>query len=123
MIKDFGELENYQMPGSRTYNALKSTDRFKDFGASDKLREYATWQVLANKYGAQDAISNLETSMIDYAHNHEGGKEWISDVFLNNSQKNENKVQDNALCDATIGIADDDEGGGDSQLPSGATYL
>lgn len=80
---EFGEVEDYQLPGSRTYNALKSTDRFKDFGASDKLKEYVTWQVLANKYGTQDAISNLETSMIDYAHAHEDFGDWASDVFLN----------------------------------------
>ncbi|MBO7536361.1 MAG: hypothetical protein J6T34_04390, partial [Bacilli bacterium] len=80
---NFGEVENYKTPGSRTYNALKSTDRFKNFGASDKLREIATWQVYANKYGALDAISNLETNMTDYAHLHEGAKEWWSDVMRN----------------------------------------
>ena len=80
---EFGEVAEQQMPGSRTYNALKATDRFKEFGAGDKLREYVTWNVLANKYGAADAISNLETSMMDYAHEHEGFSEWASDVFLN----------------------------------------
>jgi len=80
---EFGEVEDYQMPGSRTYNALKDTNRFKNFSASDKLREYVTWQVLANKYGVTDAISNLETSMMDYANEHENFGNWITDVGLN----------------------------------------
>lgn len=80
---EFGEVEDYQMPGSRTYNALKDTKRFKDFSASDKLKEYATWQVLANKYGVTDAISNLETSMMDYANDHETAGDWWTDVGIN----------------------------------------
>ena len=79
---EFGEV-SYKMPGSRTYNSLQGSDRFKDFGASDKLREYVTWNVLAQKYGTVDAISNLETSMTDYAHTHEGAKEWVADVGTN----------------------------------------
>lgn len=77
------ETQSYQLPGSRTYKALKDTDRFSNFGSGDKLREYLTWQVLAQKYGTGDAISALETEMAQYAKDNEGFKEWISDVHTN----------------------------------------
>ena len=80
---EFGEVEDYQTPGSRTYNQLRSTDKFSNFGPSDKLREYVTWQVLANKYGTLSAISNLETSMMEYAKSQEDFGDWVSDVYLN----------------------------------------
>lgn len=77
------EVQSYQLPGSRTYKALKDTDRFSNFGSGDKLREYLTWQVLAQKYGTGDAISALETDMTRYAKDNESFKEWISDVHTN----------------------------------------
>lgn len=81
---EFGdETQSYTLPGSRTYNALRDTDRFSNFGAGDKLREYLTWQVLSQKYGTQDAISALETSMAEYAKENEGVSEWLTDVSFN----------------------------------------
>lgn len=79
----FGHTEKAALPGSNAYIQLGGSDRFKDFKEGDKLREYLTWQVLANKYGMPDAISNLETSMMTYADNHEGYKEFVTDVALN----------------------------------------
>ena len=71
------------LPGSATYRQLGSTDRFNNFSAEDKLDAYLTWQVMSDKYGTDTAISNLETSLLRYAKEHEGAKEWASDVLLN----------------------------------------
>lgn len=80
----FGDEEvTYQLPGSRTYNALKDSDKFKNFTDSDKLREYATWQVLASKYGTNSAIMGLEATMLKYAKDNETAGDWWSDVGTN----------------------------------------
>ena len=75
--------EKYDYPGSRTYNALKDSNKLQGFNDSDKLSKYIKFKLVEEKYGTAKAIESLDTDMQKTVDDMEGFWDAASDVTQN----------------------------------------
>lgn len=78
------ELGSYEVtnPGIRYYKAFENAHELEDYTLEDKIKDYAEYVALQNKYGTASAITRMENKFQQRIADNQNVGDWVGSAFF-----------------------------------------